>query len=100
MSNTGLVEVWETEDAVLVAWGTHSPGRAYASAAKFYAETNGPNDIPEGILEEFILCITTGQGRYWGSPKLRGIEDETPWPREFISLEPVEGWVPYLVVNW
>lgn len=99
-TNTEAVEAWETEHAALVVWGTHSPERAYAAAAKWYTENVGPNDIPEGLAVELVHCIITGAGRYWGSPKLREIEDERPWPSPLISAEPVDDWTPYLVVSW
>jgi len=89
------IEVWETEYAVLVVWGTHDVWQAYVKSREFYLYV--VEEEPEGLFNELFLSKVLGYGQYWGDPELL---DEESWTLDKYSTEPVDGWVPYLVVNW
>jgi len=96
MSKPRTITAWETEDAVLVVFGTHFIHKAIAAARKFYDETIG--ERPDDLSEELHASLTNG-GKQWAHPAVLEIEEER-WPDSMKSVTPVEGWVPFLVVTW
>lgn len=90
------IEVWETEDAMLVVWGTHDPHRAYGAALDWYTENS---EVPHGLASMILDVTVTGFGENWANPGVRDLE-EAAWPSKMWSRTPVEGWTPYLVVCW
>lgn len=96
MTTNQKIRVWETEDAVLVIWGTHDPNASYGAAVDWY-EAN--SEVPDGLAAEIFNAAVTGSGEYWGDPALLD-NDETEWPVDKISSNPVKGWTPYVAVSW
>lgn len=99
MSQLGNVQVWETEDAILVVFGTHKIGPAHEAAKKFYTENVG--EVPEGLYEELSDAALRGDGwgHRWADPAVLNL-DEQAWPESMVSAVPVKGWTPFLVVMW
>lgn len=90
------IQVWETEDAMLVIFGTHDPHAAYGAAVDWY-EAN--SEVPDGLAAEIFNVIVTEDGLYWADLAVLDVE-EVAWPKEMTSVVPVEGWTPYMVVCW
>lgn len=87
---------WETDAPDLIVWGTHNAREATDVAKKFYENEMG--DVPRSLFWQLNLAAGLGYGRFYGHPSLPELET---WPNELVShKEPVDGWVPYLVVQW
>lgn len=84
-------QAWDNEYGDVVVWGTHDPVEAEAAFARYCEEVGAEYD--EDSRPEFQHFST-----HWAHPACLGIEDE-PWPRSFVSDEPVEGWAPVMFVR-
>lgn len=82
------IRAWTMDNDDALVWGTHDP----AEAAKAYNEF-----VDDDLLE--AEDVRDWSRKYWGYPELIWVEEEI-WPASMISREPVEGWVPYLVIEW
>lgn len=94
--STAKVQAWETEDPTLVVFGTQQINEAFAASKEFYKETVG--EVPEGLYSELVSAFLHG-GRRWAADGVLEIEDER-WPSHMVSTSPVDGWTPFLVVQW
>lgn len=90
------IEVWETENAVLVIWGTHKAIAAYDAARSFYMEDS---EVPSGLLAEILSTVSSDRGLIYADPAVLDLEDEV-WPKHFTSLYPIAGWVPVMIICW
>lgn len=90
------IEVWETEDPILIVLGTHDLELAYSHAKKFYEDAVG--EVPEDLKEEIGSSLDSGSG-LWVNPEVAYLEEER-WPDFMMSTEPLEGWVPFISVLW
>lgn len=85
------IQVWETEDALLVIWGTHDANVAYGVSVDWYeANSEVPDDMAVQLLDVRA---------YWANPAVLDI-DESPWPEHMLSRTPVDGWTPYMLAEW
>jgi hypothetical protein len=90
------IQAWETEDAIDVVWGTHDPALAERAWTKYLNDDCGlhPSDA---YYQEARIAVEewATARRSWARPD--GPETEV-WTDDMHSNEPVDGWVPYLVV--
>lgn len=91
------VTVWETEDPVLMVWGTHNAAVAYCAATEYYQQVS---ELPDGLAVAIAEACSNGAGLWWADPAVLNIGDERAWPQELISKTPVKDWTPYMVVEW
>ena len=88
------IQAWETEDAVIVVWGTHEPKTASYVANQWYRE-----NIGEPLEDGTFMTPEDFEGscaKYWGHPDA---PEHEVWGDALWSREPVVGFIPYLAVD-
>lgn len=88
------VEAWETENAVIVVWGTHDPGIAADTANAWYRANIGDPLEDETLMTPEDFSAETL--RFWGRPDA---PEHEVWTPDMHSAKPVEGFVPYLAAD-
>jgi len=91
------IQAWETKDGLAMVWGTHDAKVATSAYNTYLADDTGLLHWEEWAVPEREWVESPVA---WGDPELLSPEmADYPWPEAMQSSEPVQGWIPFLVVS-
>ena len=87
---------WGTEWEQYTVWGTHSIPEAVAAVRRHLVYDVGGSDRE---IEELMPDMSEFESArlYWANPSVKDTEEV--WTKDDYSMEPVEGWTPWMMVD-